>query len=415
MFKNSDPKLGPIHGPKRLCDLEDNERERVAEALRRARSACARDPDEYVPDAMYGDVDDSDQNSGEEESDSSGAGSNWDPIERAARAMDDDLSSSDEESNGGAQKKRATPSRFNPRYGVVFDDDDSKKKKNRFEIRRRRAANRQRRREEMEKMRRMSLGEKKKHAVEERGKQLDDMPIRRRSLKSKKPRLWTKGVLEEASSVYGKLQKIKRKQNEKGTGIRSAVMGTVVPKSTLHDHLKKGRTLILGAPLKITIEEEVVLANDVLYLARNGMPVTPVMVKSVVRHYLRERRATWEKDNNTTALEQEKRRGFFKDDWPSKCWFHAFLSRHPTVKLRYEKTTSSAKASVTLQDLTEFYDNLLQVSAGVPQCNMLNGDETGVRFEGTKEKVCLWLWQICFFAVYTSRSITKHHECCSSL
>jgi hypothetical protein len=390
--KNSDPRRGPVHEPREFNSLSPGDQERIRNQLRDLWEE-GEDLDEIeVVEDVVEDVageDEEDVESDEESSDEDDSGDSdyvqddVDPIECDAYEMDGDVYEGAARASANVRK-----SGFNPREGVGFDNDSSQKKSNARTEREKRALGRKKRREEKKKKTLVSLEEKKRVAVENRLKKQDALPIRRRSWKKKKPRLWQHSEISELRDIYlrnqadGSLTK-----NTRGFGLRAVVNGTHVPKSTLYDHLTKKRSAVRGAPMKLSLDEEVSLVNDVVYLAKNGLTVTKQVILRVVQLYIIERRKKWIEDGNMEAIEAEKRRGCFKDDLPSNRWFSSFIRRHDSIRMSYQRTTTAAKASVTLEDLDEFLLNWWELTKNLPPENLINGDETNVRYDPEALKV----------------------------
>ena len=78
----------------------------------------------------------------------------------------------------------------------------------------------------------------------------------------------------------------------------------------------------------------------------------------------------------------------FKNNLPTYKWVHSFLRRHPEFSLRKTNPIKRARASVSREDVQDFFVNYLEAVEGVPPENIYNCDETNFKDDPGMKK-CL--------------------------
>lgn len=142
-----------------------------------------------------------------------------------------------------------------------------------------------------------------------------------------------------------------------------------VPRTTLaRKLLKADLKRKMGPSTILTLEEEQVLEDWLIAMARRGFPVHRSNLLQTVQKIV--------KENN--------RDNCFRDGMPGRTWFIAFLRRHPRLKQKYAETVSKGRAVVTRDRIEGWFDEIYQYLAEENLLNVLedstrifNGDETG--------------------------------------
>lgn len=101
--------------------------------------------------------------------------------------------------------------------------------------------------------------------------------------------------------------------------------------------------------------------------------------------YVQRRRKKWVENGQYEKLAREQK---FKNDFPSEKWFRGFMSRHPELSKKYATSLPLEKSGLKTYILQKFFTNWIESHQGANPANLLNMDETAIRMEGTKEKVC---------------------------
>ncbi|XP_063242365.1 uncharacterized protein LOC134542216 [Bacillus rossius redtenbacheri] len=154
--------------------------------------------------------------------------------------------------------------------------------------------------------------------------------------------------------------------------LNSAAKKYGVPKGTLHNKIM-GKVPIqrkMGPDTVLTTKEEQKLEMWILSKAKLGFPMHPDVVQDAVQ----------------TVLNSGGRKTLFKDNRPGRKWLDLFLKRHPTIGKRNAEIISKGRASVTQEQISNwFYDlrthlqeegceDVLQDGARIINC-----DETGMQ------------------------------------
>nr|CAI5857573.1 unnamed protein product [Callosobruchus analis] len=125
----------------------------------------------------------------------------------------------------------------------------------------------------------------------------------------------------------------------------------------------------MGPDTVLSIEEEYKLEKWILSKALLGFPMHPDEVKDSVQKVLKE----------------TKRENPFTDDRPGKKWLQLFLRRHPNITQRNTEIISKARASVTEENIRNWFAELRDYLIEEHNEELLenphrifNADETGV-------------------------------------
>lgn len=114
----------------------------------------------------------------------------------------------------------------------------------------------------------------------------------------------------------------------------------------------------------------------ILYAAEHGFPITKRQLLDTVQTYL---------NNNN-------RKTKFPNNRPGKKWFRAFKTRHPNISVRKAQKLSTKRASITEQDLREWFNKMrlyLQKKdlLNIDPSRVFNLDETNFPLIPDKEEV----------------------------
>lgn len=81
------------------------------------------------------------------------------------------------------------------------------------------------------------------------------------------------------------------------------------------------------------------------------------------------------------------RRTIFKGNFPGYDWGASFLKRHPVLRTRVAENMKRARAKVSPEIVTKFFENLKPNIEGIPPENIMNYDESAFVNDPGKEKV----------------------------
>jgi hypothetical protein len=154
--------------------------------------------------------------------------------------------------------------------------------------------------------------------------------------------------------------------------IRKASVEFGVPRATINDHVQSADiNERMGRPPVLSDEEESHIIVHIQVMADWGFPFSAESLCYFVQAYLNKKGATTR----------------FTDNLPTRKWVRRFLGRHPG--LRTANRIKRARASVSREDIQEFFANYIKAVEGVPPENLLNYDETNFADNpGTKK--CLF-------------------------
>ena len=131
-----------------------------------------------------------------------------------------------------------------------------------------------------------------------------------------------------------------------------------------------------GPPTVLTAQEESEVVNWILYRAEIGFPVSKMELLDSVQAYV-------------TALKKDTP---FTEGRPGRHWFEHFKKRHPELTIRTAQHLSLTRASVTEEDLRQWFaevrahldkKNLLNIEAS----RVFNCDETSIQLCPKSDKV----------------------------
>ena len=189
------------------------------------------------------------------------------------------------------------------------------------------------------------------------------------------PSPYVKKVRPKKMSQYeeANLDKAVQECKDGNMSVRAAAAHYSAPKSTLHDRLRETHSKDHGRPIVLSSDEEDYLCEMVKQCADWGFPFTEKDLQKFVMVYL-------DKRGSVTR---------FKDNMPTHMFMDRLIQRHPDLGLRKTNLIKRARASVSAEDIEQFFTRYEKVVAGVPPENILNYDETNLRDDPGSKK-CLF-------------------------
>ncbi|GLV38187.1 hypothetical protein CBL_12833 [Carabus blaptoides fortunei] len=157
-----------------------------------------------------------------------------------------------------------------------------------------------------------------------------------------------------------------------GMSFGQAATTSGVPKTTIYRKYRGQNTDILGRPPILRREEEKKIVESLLLVATYGYPFAMKDLKEFVQQYL-------------------NRKGVvipcFHNNLPGVEWTTHFLERNREISRRNSENMKRARANLSLETITEYFENLKSVLDGVPPENIINFDETNITDDPGKVKV----------------------------
>jgi transposase len=160
---------------------------------------------------------------------------------------------------------------------------------------------------------------------------------------------------------------------EQGYSVRKASEEFNVPKSTIQDGLAEGHDHKIGRPMVLSEVEEDMLVELLQIMANWGFPLSQMDLCHFVKSYL-------DKKGVKTVM---------KDNKPTLGFVKSFLNRHPELGLRQTNPIKRSRASVSREDVTEFFNHFSKSVEGVAPENLINFDESAIKDDpGTSRVIC---------------------------
>jgi 4-hydroxybenzoate polyprenyltransferase len=144
-----------------------------------------------------------------------------------------------------------------------------------------------------------------------------------------------------------------------------------IPKTTILDRATGLHGDKMGQPPVLTDEEEQMICEMVVLMGQWGFPFTGVDLRHFIKAYLDKRGAV---DNR------------FTDNLPTHRWLDRFIGRHPTLSLRKANAIKRARAAVSREEVSQFFENFIKSVEGVDPSNIINYDETNFRDDVSLKK-----------------------------
>jgi helix-turn-helix, Psq domain len=155
-----------------------------------------------------------------------------------------------------------------------------------------------------------------------------------------------------------------------GLCVKVAAARYHVPRTTLGDRAKCRTRATLGRPTQLSEEEEDILAQRLELMASWGFPLNYRDFRELIKSY----------------LDSAGRRSIFKDNLPTKKFVKGFLNRHPNLAMRKTNNIKRSRASVSREEVLEFFEHFSKTVEGVPASNIWNYDETNFKDDPGSEK-----------------------------
>lgn len=119
-----------------------------------------------------------------------------------------------------------------------------------------------------------------------------------------------------------------------------------------------------GHPVILGYEDEALLVDNLIVLSEWGFPLDIFQLRLLTKSYLDARGLT---------------RQVFKNNLPGRDWALSFLKRHKHVLTqRMCQNIKAKRAKTSREDIEQYFANLTETLAGVPDGNVLNYDETNL-------------------------------------
>lgn len=147
-----------------------------------------------------------------------------------------------------------------------------------------------------------------------------------------------------------------------------------IPRRTLRNHVSGERkTTVVGRKKALLPEEEKSIAEHVAVLGDFGYSFDTYELRVFVKSFL---------DKAGRQAPQ------FSNNMPGKDWASSFIKRH-RLSNRVCQNISRKRASVSVEDVEKFFNNLSESLEGVPPENIVNYDETNLT-DDPKSKTMLF-------------------------
>lgn len=173
---------------------------------------------------------------------------------------------------------------------------------------------------------------------------------------------YTPKDLEDAVAAVQSGMKLRDAQDEFG-----------IPKSTLNRKINGKQPKVQGGQTCLSREEEEVFVNHLIMLSEWGFPFSKLDLRLTVKSYL---------DKSGRNVKR------FKDNIPGEEWARSFMKRHKDrIRSRTCQNIKTARSDLTKETFAEYFENLKEVIADVPACNILNYDETNLGDDPGAEKL----------------------------
>lgn len=148
-----------------------------------------------------------------------------------------------------------------------------------------------------------------------------------------------------------------------------------IPRKTIYNKLKGKQQKSPGKPQVFSCEEELSFVNCIKKCAEFGFPLDSFEVRMIAKSYL---------DSKGRRVK------IFKNNVPGSEWVNSFLKRHPALTgARFAANIKRSRAAINKEILTEYIDNLKEVTEGVPPQNIWNYDESNLTDDPGKKRVII--------------------------
>lgn len=160
-----------------------------------------------------------------------------------------------------------------------------------------------------------------------------------------------------------------------GLSMREASKKFGIPYSTIQRHVKKKDLKPPGGQTALADIEEDSLVEKLIICGEWGYPIDKYTLRLFVKDYLERRGKTLKK---------------FRNNMPGPEWVYSFLKRHKDrLAVRMCQNIKRARAKVSPQIITQYFDNLKPELEGIPDSNIINYDETNLADDPGRKKVIM--------------------------
>ncbi|KAG8224511.1 hypothetical protein J437_LFUL004994 [Ladona fulva] len=134
-----------------------------------------------------------------------------------------------------------------------------------------------------------------------------------------------------------------------------------ISRSTIKRRLKNDLPIKPRRPTVFTSDEEMAFASLLDKVCDFGFPVDELDFRYIVKCYL-------EKQGRSVE--------FFHNNHPGRDWVKLFMKRHPHLSIRFENNIKRARAAIDETVITQYVDNMSDLTKDVPPDRIYNYDET---------------------------------------
>lgn len=141
---------------------------------------------------------------------------------------------------------------------------------------------------------------------------------------------------------------------------------------TIYNKLKGKKQKVPGKPQVFSCEEELSIVIGITKCAEFGFPLDSFDLRMIAKSYL---------DSKGRKVK------IFKNNVPGSEWVKSFWKRNPALDgARFTANIKRSRAAINKEILTEYIDNLKEVTEGVPPENIWNYDESNLTDDPRKNK-----------------------------
>ncbi|KAG8228038.1 hypothetical protein J437_LFUL007208 [Ladona fulva] len=134
-----------------------------------------------------------------------------------------------------------------------------------------------------------------------------------------------------------------------------------INRSTIKRRLKNDLPIKPIRPTVFTSDEGMAFASHLDKVCDFGFPVDELDFRYIVKCYL-------EKQGRSVE--------FFRNNLPGRDWVKLFMKRHPHLSIRFANNIKRARAEIDETVITQYVDNLSDLTKDVPPDRIYNYDET---------------------------------------
>ncbi|CAG5011568.1 unnamed protein product [Parnassius apollo] len=144
-----------------------------------------------------------------------------------------------------------------------------------------------------------------------------------------------------------------------------------IPRRTIANKVKLKHMKKIGSPSRLSKEEEDKIVEALILCGEYGCPLTRFELRMIVHNYLTKNNKLW----------------IFNDKLPGERWVREFLNRHKEkLTLRSTQNIKSSRASKTITEYEEYFENLKKSLVNVKAHNIVNFDETNLTDDPGSQK-----------------------------